>query len=409
MVDLKDAIIITFITKDKPGLVHQITSLLSKSNINIIDIDQTVVNQIFTIILICDLSTSHLHVKEAKKLIITGLDKLSKSAGGYFMMDEYKYPQHVVSSNKRAMKVTVIGKDAPGIVSGITGILAGLSINIESISMISRKEIFAMELLSSHDLPPSILQRVKQDLKRATREMDLSIIIQDKNVFSEEKKLVVFDMDSTLIQQECINELGRAMSVESKSRIAAITEAAMKGEMDFRDALRERVQLLKGMKKSVLEDIANGLTLTPGANELIGALKKMGYKVALISSGFTFFTAIVKRKLGLDYAFGNELLVKDGKLTGEFNQNLVIDAKQKAKIQRWIAQIEKIPKENIISIGDGANDAIMVENSGLGIGFRPKEIVRRVADGVINEDNMIGILFALGDLRRKKRRFIDFE
>ena len=128
----------------------------------------------------------------------------------------------------------------------------------------------------------------------------------------------------------------------------------------------------------------------------------MGYKIALVSGGFSYFTNIVKEKLGLDYSFGNELIIEDGKLTGEINENFIIDANQKAKIQKWLAQIEGIPPKSIVCIGDGANDRIMIQNSGLGIGFRPKKILKSVADGIINEDNLIGILYALGDLKKRK-------
>ncbi|MHA1681566.1 MAG: phosphoserine phosphatase SerB [Promethearchaeota archaeon] len=393
-------IIITFISRDKPGLVHEITSIISRVNVNIIDIDQSVVRGIFSIILVCDLSTAKIPMDEVFLHVKTSLEKLKDSVQGYLFMDYNKLNTSNRNIPEGYLKITVLGRDSPGIVENVSKIATKYNINIENISMISRKDIFAMDLVASYTVNQIIFNSFKSELKDTLDQQSLSIIIQEGDIFSEEKKLVVFDMDSTLIREECINEIGGALNL--KSRIAEITNAAMDGKIDFEKALRERVELLKGIRREDLKKIADNLTLTPGAKELVDSLKRMGYKVALISGGFTYFTNLLKKRLDLDYAFGNELIFEDGVVTGEINDNLIVDAEQKAKIQRWIAQIEKIPLQNIITIGDGANDRIMIQNSGLGIGFKPKNILKSVADGIINEDNLLGVLYALGDIKKKK-------
>ncbi|MHA1697907.1 MAG: phosphoserine phosphatase SerB [Promethearchaeota archaeon] len=393
-------IIITFISRDRPGLIHEITGVIARHGINIIDLEQSVTRGIFSIILVCDLSTSESDPQHCLNLLKEELGGVEDKVGAYLLIDFNKINTKDRNVPERYMKITVLGKDAPGIVANISGIASKYNMNIESSSMISRKDIFAMNLILSYNLNKNIIKAFKDELKDKLDEKKLSIIIQDNYTFKDEKKLVVFDMDSTLIQQECIEML--ASDARIKRHIKKITKDAMEGKIDFKEALKKRVKLLTGMPESFLQKVAENLVLTPGAKELVDSLKKMGYKIALISGGFDYFTKIVKEKLDLDYAFGNKLMIEDGKLTGEINENFIIDAKQKAKIQKWLSQIENIPPSNIVSIGDGANDAIMIKNSGLGIGFRPKQILKNVADGIINEENLLGILYAFGDFKKKK-------
>ena len=395
-------VIITFICKDKPGLVNKITSIIANFGINIIDIDQSVTRGVFSIILMCDLTTSSLEHEKCISNLKEELELLREQFDAYFLLDEGKLDYLNRNAPEKYVKITILGKDSPGIVAKVSEIIIKYGYNIENIGMISRKDIFAMEVLMSipRNIESTNFPNFKQDLKKSIDMDKLSIIIQENNIFSEEKKLVVFDMDSTLIREECIDQMGNYFNI--KDKISEITKRAMEGKIEFTEAIKERVRLLKGIPESFLQEIANNLTLTPGATELITSIKKMGYKVALISGGFSFFTNVLKEKLDLDYAFGNELIVKDGRLTGEINENFIVDATQKAKIQSWLAKIEKIPQHNIVCIGDGANDTIMIANSGIGIGFQPKKIVKNVADGIINEDNLLGIMFALGDLRKKK-------
>jgi phosphoserine phosphatase len=208
------------------------------------------------------------------------------------------------------------------------------------------------------------------------------------------------------VDGEVINELAAAAGVGDQ--VAHITRRAMQGEIDFKDALRERVSMLKGLTVADLERIADGMKLTPGAADLIRTLKAMGFKLALISGGFTFFTDRLKRDLGFDHTFANELVLpKDGVVTGEVAGD-IIDMHRKGEILRELAQREGLTTDEVVAVGDGANDQIMIKNAGLGIAFNAKEILKRAADGSLSRENLRGILYALGateyDLRRAGQR-----
>ena len=205
--------------------------------------------------------------------------------------------------------------------------------------------------------------------------------------------MIVFDMDMTIVDYEIINKLASFVGVDDE--VKSITERAMLGEMDFEQSLRQRVRLLKGTPISTLETIARNLQLTPGSEELIHHLKQMGYKIALISGGFTYFTDVLKERLGFDYAFANQLEIVDGVLTGAIIGE-VIDAEAKGSIVKRLADLENISPENVVAVGDGANDCLMIQNAGLGVAFNAKEILKKVSDGSISRENLLGLLNVLG-------------
>jgi phosphoserine phosphatase len=206
-------------------------------------------------------------------------------------------------------------------------------------------------------------------------------------------------MDMTIVDFEIINKLASFVGVDEE--VKSITEKAMLGEMDFEQSLRQRVSLLKGTPVHTLEEIARDLQLTPGSEELIHHLKQMGYKIALISGGFTYFTDVLKERLDFDYAFANQLEIKDGVLTGEI-QGEIIDAKAKGRIVNYLAKLENIRPDNIVAVGDGANDCLMIQNAGLGVAFNAKEILKRVSDGSISRENLLGLLNVLGIADKEK-------
>jgi phosphoserine phosphatase len=184
-----------------------------------------------------------------------------------------------------------------------------------------------------------------------------------------------------------------------EEEVKGITEKAMKGDLEFKRALKDRVRLLSGMSVDVLEDIAENLTLTPGTEELLSTLKSMGYKTALISGGFTFFTDRLKDRLNFDYSFANKLEIEDGRLTGRL-RGPIIDAEGKGRIIQKLAQKENITTENIVAVGDGANDQIMIKNAGLGIAFNAKDLLKKISDGSISKTNIAGLLNVLGGEER---------
>ena len=204
---------------------------------------------------------------------------------------------------------------------------------------------------------------------------------------------MVFDCDSTIIQGEVIDELAEVAGVGAD--VKAMTEEAMNGNLDFQDSVRKRVSLLKGLTVDQLKSLTKSIHLTPGTEDLISTLHFMGYKVGVISGGFSFFTDYLKERLGLDYVFANELEIVDNKVTGKIKGD-IIDAERKGDILVEITRLENITKDQIVAVGDGANDRFMLENAGLAIAFSPKEILKEYSDGMITTDNLSGLRYFLG-------------
>jgi len=295
--------------------------------------------------------------------------------------------------------LTLLGPDRPGVVAAFSTILAQHRCNIERIKMVARGEFFAMEM--GIDLRDASFSSLRTDLMAVARRMDMDVVAQPEQTFKKRKKVIVFDMDSTIVEGEVIDRLAKLAGAGRK--VAAITERAMKGEMDYAASLKARVSFLKGLSLRSLESLAKTLKLTKGSEELIAGLKEMGFKIALISGGFSYFTDILKERLGFDYAFGNKLEVRKGRLTGRV-RGKIIDAGEKARIMESICRGEGITRDEVVAVGDGSNDRIMVANAGLGLAFNAKEILKKVADGAITGDHLKGVLYCLGisdlDLKR---------
>ena len=380
---------ITVYGRDKPGIIYGISNVLANANVNIIDIEQRVSHGIFLMYVVADDSKSKLGFEELKERLMEEGKKLG------VCVNVSRFEERGVSK-KNLYIITVLGRDRVGIVRDISKILLDHGVNIESTSLIARDKLISIEfVVDVRDANPEELRR---KLRRDVEKVNLDVVFQPYDEFKREKRLVVFDMDSTLVDAEIIDELAKFAGVEED--VKRITEKAMRGEMDFKRALEERVKLLRGLPVEVLEKIYKRVKLTEGAKELIQALKRAGYKVAVVSGGFTYFTDRLKEELNLDYAFGNELEIKDGKLTGRI-KGRIIDAKEKARIIEEIAKKEGISKENVVAVGDGANDRIMIENAGLGIAFNAKDVLKDVADGTLSKDNLIGLACVLGLFKRK--------
>jgi phosphoserine phosphatase len=247
---------------------------------------------------------------------------------------------------------------------------------------------------------PANLNAMKQSIMNIASETSIDIAFQEDNIFRRSRRLVCFDMDSTLIRTEVIDELAHRAGVGDKVR--AITEKAMRGEIDFKESFTQRVALLKGLDESVMKDIAENLPITEGAERLLNTLKQFGYKTAILSGGFTYFGNYLKNKLGIDYVFANELEIIDGKLTGK-HLHEIVDGKRKAELLELLAFKEDIHLEQVIAVGDGANDLPMLEKAGLGIAFHAKPKVKASAQHAISTTGLDTILYLLGFRDREIR------
>ncbi len=364
---------------DKPGIIYGISKVLADNNVNIVDIEQNVLQGLFVMFIIGDVEKCAVPIDDLKRQ----LEETGKNLGVHVHLTPFVKPRQ---KEKNLYVITVLGKDRVGIVRDITKILLEHKVNIEKTTLTARDRLISIEFVV--DIGNANPNEIKKQLKEEVESYGLDIVIQPYSIFKREKRLIVFDMDSTIVDAEIIDELAKAAGVEREVR--EITRKAMEGKLDYKQALIERVKLLKGLPVEVLEKIYNQIELTEGAKELIQALKRAGYKIALVSGGFTYFTEKLKKELGLDYAFGNELEIKDGKLTGRL-KGRIIDAEEKARIIEELARKEGISKENIVAVGDGANDRIMIENAGLGIAFNAKKVLKEVADGTLSKENLIGL------------------
>jgi len=393
----EDFYVISVIGEDKVGIISAVTQFLFKRGLNIVDIEQTVIHSQFTMVLLIQPLRSKLPLSQ----IQTGLNRLAKTLEiniTFTPLNEFKGLR--LAETKKSYVLTILGQDRTGVVAGFSSVLAKHQCNIERVKMIARGEFLAMEMWI--DLREAHFPSLRSDLTQMAKKVGMDIVAQPESIFKKRKKVIVFDMDSTIVDGEIIDEMAKLARVGRK--VAAITEKGMRGEIDFSESLRYRVSLLKGLKVKSLESVAKTLRLTKGSGELIAALKEMGFKVALISGGFTYFTDILKRRMGFDYAFGNELEVQKGELTGRIIGEIV-DARRKAEIMDEICKKEGITHDEVVAVGDGSNDRIMLANAGLGIAFNAKEILKKVADGSITRNHMRGVLYCLGitDMDIRKR------
>ncbi len=392
----EDFYVISVIGEDRVGIVSKMTQFLFKRGFNIVDIEQSVIHSQFTMVLLIQ----PLHVRFQLSRLRTGLSVLARELKMSITLTPlYEFKGLRLAETKKPYILTILGADRPGVVAAFSSALANHQCNIERIKMIARGEFLAMEMWI--DLRETGFSSLRTDLTEVAKKVEMDIIAQPEHAFKKRKKVIVFDMDSTIVDGEVIDEMARLAGARGK--VKALTEKGMRGEIDFAQSLRSRVSFLKGLRVKSLDLISKTLKLTRGSEELIAALKEMGFKVALISGGFTYFTDILKKRLGFDYAFGNELEIKRGRLTGKI-KGRIIDARRKAEIMDKICRKEGVTRDEVVAVGDGSNDRIMLANAGLGIAFNAKEILKKVADGAVTRDHMRGVLYCLGitdlDLKR---------
>lgn len=384
----KGLYVVSVIGEDRVGIVSEVTQFLYQNGFNIVDIEQSVIHSQFTMVLLIEPFRPPSPFRELKK----GLSSMARGLKVKITLT----PLHAfkglrLAENKQPFIFTVLGADRPGVVAALSSVFARHRCNIERIKMIARGELLAMEM--AVDLRQAHLHDLRKRISEVAGRIGMDIVVQPESLFKKRKKVIVFDMDSTIVDGEIIDEMAKVLGLEEK--VSALTERGMRGEIDYAKSLRTRVSLLKGLRVDCLESIAKTIQLTKGSEELIAALKEMGFKIALISGGFTYFTDLLKKRLGFDYAFGNELEIRHGRLTGRL-KGRIIDARRKGEIMDEICRKEGISRQEVVAIGDGSNDQIMVANAGLGIAFNAKEVLKKVADGVLTKDHLKGILYCLG-------------
>ncbi len=392
-------VLINVTGEDKPGLTSAITGIMAGYGVEILDIGQAVIHDSLTWGILIRVPEDEAVAPVLKDLLFHLHEKNLQVT--YRTIHPLEYEEWTTRQEKDRYKVTLLARTITAEqMSRVSAITASYSLNIDNITRLSGRaplecnsEVQRSCIEFSVRGTPEDPAQLKSEFLHLSSEMDVDIALQEDSIYRRSRRLVVFDMDSTLIEAEVIDEL--AVEAGVGDRVAAITEEAMQGSLDFQESFRRRLALLKGLDESALQKVAERLKLTEGAERLITSLKALGYKTAIVSGGFTWFARFLQQKLDIDYVYANELDIVNGQVTGEVKGD-IIDARRKAVLLREIAQQEGIRLEQVIAVGDGANDLQMLATAGLGIAFRAKPLVRQSARQAISTLGLDSILYLLG-------------
>lgn len=396
---VKEILLINVTGDDKPGVTSAVTEVLSHYQVNILDIGQAVIHDTLTLGILAEIP-SHFEGGPVLKDVLFQVHKLGMQVR-FQPVPEEDYAHWVAQQGKNRHLVTLLARRVSAEhIARVTAVIAGFELNIDKITRLSGR--IPLDRIDTHSKAcvefsvrgtPADTHGFRTALLELASEMDVDIAFQEDNIFRRHRRLVVFDMDSTLIEAEVIDELAREAGVGDQ--VARITEAAMRGELDFSQSFKRRLALLEGLSEDVLAGVAARLRLTEGAETLIGTLKRLGYKTAIVSGGFEYFGSAIQRQLGIDYLHANRLEIVNGRVTGRVTGD-VVDGPRKAALLRALAARENINLEQVVAVGDGANDLPMLNIAGLGIAFRAKPIVKATAKQSISSLGLDGVLYLMG-------------
>ena len=398
--DKEELILMRITGEDRPGLTASFMEILARYEATVMDIGQADIHN--TLSLGIMIRVSEENSGQVMKHVLFKAAEMGVNVR-FFPVAEADYNAWVARQGKNRYILTVLGRSLEARqIAAITGVIASQGLNIDAIRRLTgRPPLHPDEHTKTRACiefslrgTPNDREDLHRQLMQMSREMEMDCSFQLDNMYRRMRRLICFDMDSTLIQTECIDELAERHGVGDKVR--EITERAMRGELDFKESFTERVALLKGLDISVMQDIAEHLPITEGVERLMYVLKRYGYKIAILSGGFTFFGEYLQKKFGIDYVYANELEVDEtGHLTGRYLGE-VVDGRRKAELLRLIAQVEKVDLAQTIAVGDGANDLPMLSLAGLGIAFHAKPRVVADARQSINTIGLDGVLYFLG-------------
>ena len=395
----EEQILISIAGLDRPGLTADVMKVLAKYNATVLDIGQSNIPSTLSlgVLIRADVMVSGQVMRE----LLFEANDLNVNITFQPISDD-DYESWVERQGKHRYILTLIGRELSAEqIYAATSVITEQKLNIDAIRRLTGRVSVMHPSKNRHSCiefslrgDPQDRQKMQSELMKFSADMNFDFSLQKDDMYRRMRRLICFDMDSTLIQTECIDELAKRAGVGDQ--VSAITASAMRGEIDFKESFTRRVALLKGLDSSVMRDIAEHLPITEGVDKVMKVLKASGYKIAILSGGFTYFGQYMQRKYGIDYVYANELEIgEDGKLTGRYVGEIV-DGHRKAELLKLIAQVEKINLAQTIAVGDGANDLPMINESGLGIAFHAKPKVKATARQSISTIGLDGVLYFLG-------------
>ncbi len=395
----EEQILVSISGQDRPGLTTSVMDILARHDAKILDIGQADIHATLSLGIL--IRIDDMQSGQVMKELLFKANELAVNIG-FTPVGDTQYEDWVNQQGKHRYILMVIGRSLSAKqIAAATKVIFDQGMNIDSILRLTgRQSIKHAErnvracIEFSLRGTPSDRSKMQSELMQLSSELGVDFSFQRDDMYRRMRRLICFDMDSTLIQTECIDELARRHGVGEK--VSAITARAMRGEIDFKESFTERVALLKGLDVSVMQDIAEHLPITEGADRLMSVLKRCGYKIAILSGGFTYFGEYLRKRYGIDYVYANELEIgEDGKLTGHYVGE-VVDGHRKAELLKLLAQVEHVNLAQTIAVGDGANDLPMISEAGLGIAFHAKPRVVANAEQSINTIGLDAILYFLG-------------
>lgn len=399
VVEDKEIILLKVSGQDKPGVTAGLTSILAAYDAVILDIGQADIHDTLSLGILFEIKTGSSSAAVLKDLLFKAYELGIKV--NFIPITIPDYEIWVKGQRKQRYIINILGETLTAVqLAAVTKIMSDQNLNIDSIIRLTGR----VSVVEKEEYPRSCIQlsvtgniidktAINASFMQISGDLDVDIAFQEDNMYRRNRRLVCFDMDSTLIQTEVIDELAELAGVGEQVR--AITESAMNGEIDFSESFKKRMALLEGLSEEVLQSVAENLPITKGAHRLMKALKYYGYKTAILSGGFTYFGEYLQKELGIDYVYANQLEIKNGKLTGNYLGEIV-DGKKKAEYLKAIAEREGIHINQTIAVGDGANDLPMLNLAGLGIAFHAKPKVKENASTSISSLGLDGILYLLG-------------
>ncbi len=395
----KEIFLLNISGQDKPGLTSALTSVLAEYNAKVLDIGQANIHDTLSLGMLFEVKSKKKSAAVLKDLLFKAYELGITCKFTPITLDDYE--DWVGQQGKDRYIVTILGEKLKAEqISEVTKVISEKNLNIDAIKRLTGR----LSLVKEEEYPRASIQlsirgqiddkaEMTAKFMQISQELDVDIAFQEDNIYRRNRRLVCFDMDSTLIQTEVIDELAELAGVGEK--VKAITEAAMQGEIDFNESFKRRMKLLEGLSEDVLQNVAVNLPITKGARRLIDTLKNYGFKTAILSGGFTYFGHYLQKELGIDYVYANQLEIKDGALTGNYLGEIV-NGEKKAEYLREIAVKEGIDISQTIAVGDGANDLPMLNLAGLGIAFHAKPKVKDNAQSSISSIGLDGVLYLLG-------------